>query len=97
MTEHPAFHEPIHCADCGAEVEEQDTGLWETGGGTADARRHCTGSRDHLHHPCGDDSATEQRHSFPPDPDPDLDHWMRVNYPDRVPPGGTNRTGAASQ
>lgn len=41
----------IHCGPCGAEIEEQDTGLWETGGDTAGQRRHCTGSRDHLHHP----------------------------------------------
>ena len=43
--------EIIHCGPCGAEIEEQDTGLWETGGDTADQRRHCTESRDHLHHP----------------------------------------------
>ena len=41
----------IHCGLCGAEIEEQDTGLWETGGDTADQRRHCTDSTDHLHHP----------------------------------------------
>lgn len=40
---------PVHCTYCGAEVEEQDTGLWETGEDTADARRYCTGAPDHLH------------------------------------------------
>jgi hypothetical protein len=43
--------EIIHCGPCGAEIEEQDTGLWETGGDTVGQRRHCTESRDHLHHP----------------------------------------------
>jgi hypothetical protein len=49
----PGSHQAglIHCGPCGAEIEEQDTGLWETGGDTAGQRRHCTESRDHLHHP----------------------------------------------
>jgi hypothetical protein len=43
--------ESIHCGPCGAEVEEHDTGLWETGGDSAGQRRYCAESRDHLHHP----------------------------------------------
>lgn len=55
--------EIIHCGPCGAEVEEQDTGLWETGGHTADQRRYCAESTDHLHRPAraasaGDDGST---------------------------------------
>jgi hypothetical protein len=53
---------PISCGPCGAEIEKRDNGLWETGGDTAGQRRHCTESRDHLHHPdaaglAGDDAS----------------------------------------
>ena len=54
-----AANEIIHCGPCGAEVEEQDTGLWETGGDTADQRRYCAESRDHLHQPAGADLAED--------------------------------------
>ena len=47
----PAGPGLIHCSGCGAEIQEQHTGLWETSGDTADQRRHCTESHDHLHHP----------------------------------------------
>lgn len=43
--------EPVSCRFCGAEIEQQDTDLWETGGDTADARRHCTDGPAHLHEP----------------------------------------------
>lgn len=49
--------EIIYCGPCGAEIEEQDTGLWETGGDTAEQRRYCTESRDHLHHAADADLA----------------------------------------
>lgn len=40
------------CSRCGAIVEaEAGTGFWVTGEDAAGARRHCTDSPDHLHHP----------------------------------------------
>jgi hypothetical protein len=56
---HHAGH--INCGPCGAEIEEQDTGLWETGGDTAGQRRHCTESKDHLHHPGAADLPVDAR------------------------------------
>jgi hypothetical protein len=43
--------EPITCRFCSAEIEQQDTGLWEACGDTADERRHCTYGPAHLHEP----------------------------------------------
>lgn len=40
------------CSCCGAIIEPEDgTSLWVTGEEAAAARRHCTDSPDHLHHP----------------------------------------------
>jgi hypothetical protein len=40
------------CSYCGAIVAPEDgTGFWVTGEDAAGARRHCTDSPDHLHHP----------------------------------------------
>lgn len=46
----------IRCGSCGYSIVECDTGIWERPLGrasSADERRYCEHSTDHLHHPRG--------------------------------------------